>query len=313
MAWAADAKSFYHVDADATVRRVTYPEFKEVAALKPGRGVWWLGLSAEGVVLTLIGTPEIWLLDPTTLAVKSRITAGQTYRVAVTPKSSFAYSTQWDNSGARLLVIDLKRGQKVKQYTFGDLRTKEFTKELTLPWYNPVLSADGKYLFTTGNAKGRVARFAVDGPKVRLEEISSPLIGGTFVSLCISPAGDFICAPSGGGHCVVEGTNRSEYGTYVFRLDNLNRPVATLLTGPYPSAVGFDTEAKRVYAQGNGSQLIVLDHKGVKQKEYKLAAAGGVIRQFLVHPTGRQVLLLCYGAGNGNSTKPAAIVAVKLP
>jgi hypothetical protein len=62
-------------------------------------------------------------------------------------------------------------------------------------------------------------------------------------------------------------------------------------SGAYPRAVGFDPKAGLIYAQNFQNQLIIYDPSGIKIKEFKLGP-GGDVKQFLVHPEGRKLLVL---------------------
>ena len=87
----------------------------------------------------------------------------------------------------------------------------------------------------------------------------------------------------------------------------------TISSGAYPQAIGFDTKAGLIYAQNHQSSLMVFDVKGIKQKEFSLenvkGGRGEQPRQFLVHPTGRQLLVL---TDQGGSEVKAKVYAVEL-
>ena len=58
-------------------------------------------------------------------------------------------------------------------------------------------------------------------------------------------------------------------------------------------SVGFDKPAGLFYAQNSNKQLIIFDKDANKLKEYSRAPGAGIdVRQFLVHPEGRKVLVL---------------------
>jgi hypothetical protein len=173
-----------------------------------------------------------------------------------------------------------------------------------------VVSQDGKLLFTTGGIE-QVFRFRLEGAEVKFEEASPRIIQGRFEGLCVSPDGQFICAPCGGGNYQLEGEKRQPYSTAIYFTSSFKAPLLRLASGAYPMAVGFDPKSGLLYAQNGQSQLIVFNADGTKLKEYTLGKGGmGSTRQFLVHTDGRKMLVLGEGGGD---VKPAALWHVELP
>jgi hypothetical protein len=84
------------------------------------------------------------------------------------------------------------------------------------------------------------------------------------------------------------------YPTFIYPVKNLKKPDSALELGGYPEVVGFDPAAKLIYAQNADFPLIVCSATGLKQKEYRLKNVRDV-RQYLVHPDGRKLLLLAGG------------------
>ncbi|HEY1379944.1 MAG TPA: serine protease [Gemmataceae bacterium] len=294
LCWSADGRSFYHLDGSGVVRRIEYGTFTEQASCDTGRKCSWLSLSAEGVVVTVPDDQELRVLDPVTLKPVRKAPIAKAKRAVSSPGSRYAYAAETDPVRALLSVIDLKTGEIVKQYQAADFR-----KPL-VGFDHLVLSADGRRLFTT--SWEAVCRFAVSGPTVRFEEQSPRLIQGRFEGLCLSPDGQFVCAPCGGGNYNVEGEERGSYITYLYRADALKKSVLTLHQGAYPTAVGYDLPSGLLYGQNHESQLIVFTAKGIKLKEHNLLGgrgAGGFVKQFLVHPDGRKLLVLAEGDRRG--------------
>ncbi|HEX5268868.1 MAG TPA: hypothetical protein VFW33_00210, partial [Gemmataceae bacterium] len=307
LCWAKDARAFYHLDSQGTVRRVSFPEFKEEAALPTGKKCSWLSVSADGVVLTVSDAQEMWLLDPTSLKAVSRVPIAKAKRVASSPALSYAYAADMNSGGGTLSVIDLKAAKVVKQYTNTDFIKQGVNFDF------PVLTQDGKSLFATGGF-GPLYRFDVDGAAVKFGDASAAILSGRFEGISLSPDGKFVCAPSGGGNGATEGeSSPPPYTTAIFGGDNLKKPLLRLKAGAYPMAVGFDTKLGLVYAQNRQDQLIVFDGKGIKLKEYNLdkgGGGGGSTRQFLVHPRGGKLLVMGEG---GDAAKPAHLWYVELP
>ncbi len=298
LCWTADGRAFYHLDGTGVIRRVEFESFTEQASYDAGGKCSWLSLSAEGVVLTVPDEQELRLLDPTTLKPVRKVAIAKAKRAVSAPGSRYAYAAESNLGQGLLSVIDLKAGEIVAQYRTGDFRTP------LMGFDNPVLSADGRRLFTTGMES--ICRFGVSGAAVRFEDESPRLIQGRFAGLCLSPDGQFICAPSGGGNYNVEGEQRGNYITYVYRSGSLKKSILTLHQGAYPSAVGYDLRSGLIYGQNFDNQLIVFNSKGIKLKEHNLAGgrrAAGFVKQFLVHPSGRKVLVLADELRPGSNSK----------
>jgi serine protease Do len=304
LCWSKDGKAFYHLDGVGTVRRVGYPSFKEEAGLETGKKCGWVSVSAEGVVLTVTGAQEMWLLDAKSLAVASKVPIAKAKRVASSPALSYAYAADMTAFGGTMSAIDLKAAKVVKQYTNTDFIKQGVNFDF------PMLTQDGKALFTTGGF-GPIYRFELDGAAVKFGDASPGVLSGRFEGLSLSPDGKFVCAPSGGGNGATEGeSDPPPYTTAIFGGGDLKKPLLRLKSGAYPLAVGFDTKSGLVYAQNGDSQLIVYDTEGIKLKEYKLGQDAGSTRQFLVHPDGRKLLVLCEG---GDVAKPSPVWHVELP
>src|SRR5262249_19211165 len=110
--------------------------------------------------------------------------------------------------------------------------------------------------------------------------------------LCVSGDGKYMCAPCGGGNYpgLKNHPQVTPYSTYIYPVDNLNKPAFVLKQGAYPLAVGFDGKAGLAYTQNFQQQMIVFTDTGMKLKEYRLDC--GNPRQYLVHPEGRKLLVL---------------------
>jgi S1-C subfamily serine protease len=282
MCWSADGKAFYALDGDGVVRRFSYPDLKEEATNAIGRKCGWLSVSALGVVATVRDAQEAWLLDPVTLKEGKKATIAKAQYCVSSPKLNIAFAAEGGFGGGTITVIDLKTGKQVKQFTGRDFGGR-------VGFDRPVVSGDGKWLFTTGGIE-QVFRFRISGQTLTPVDFTDRIIQGAFVGLSVSNEGDFVCAPSGGGNY---GAN---YSTYIYSSSNLKKQLLTVSSGAYPSAVGFDVKSGLIYAQNHESPLIVFDLKGIKQKEFALKedpkTRSVSTRQFLVHPAGRQLVLL---------------------
>jgi hypothetical protein len=286
LCWAADGRSFFAVSADGALVRAAPDTFQELRRADLKQKASWLAVSAEGLLLTLPDRQEVWVVDADSFEVKTRVPAPTPSRAVSAPGLSVAFVASGSGSFAdRLTVLDLKKGEVVRQYKPQDVGGHVDFEKLTM-------TPDGKYLFTQGGIE-QLQRFGVKGTEVRYEE-STPRIAQNGQRIDVSPDGRYVCLPSGGGNygSGQPGHPRvASYSTYVYEAGTLSRPAFTVESGAYPQAAGFDTKAGLVYAQNYDSSLIVFTANGIKLKEYKFGRGGRDVRQFLVHPDGGKLIV----------------------
>jgi hypothetical protein len=279
-----DAKGtvLFALEAGGVVRRISVPEFKETRRLDVERKCSSLAVCAEGLLVTVSDAQEVWVLDPDKLTVKRKIDVPSAKQTA----SALGLSVAFTSGKDELYVLDVKAG-KAAPY-----KPKEKVSNL-IGYNNPVVTPDGKYLFTAGNFE-QMLRFGIANGALKFEEESQRIAQGQIVAgIQVSPDSKYVCYPAGGGnYSGLKGhPDVKPYSTYVYPVDNVNKPAFTLEQGAYPGVVGFDPEGKRIYAQNFEHPLQVFSATGVKKKEYNFGNAKDV-RQYLVHPGGNRLLLL---------------------
>jgi hypothetical protein len=271
MCWADDkGTACYMLDPAGTIRRVSFPDLKETDTIELGRKCSWLSPSAKGLVVSVSELQEVWLLDTSNFTVKQRIAVPGLQRAA----SAVSLSTAFASNGKALYEINLGKGKAVK-YSGEAPKFAGYEK--------PVVSPDGKYLFTSGGFEN-MHRFGIREGKARFEQ-SSPRIaqGRVDIGIQISADSKFVTLP-----CYAGNYGAGKYGNiFIYPVENIERAEATLeFDGPSAMAISADPESSKFYAQG----LLVFDKEGKREKEYKLGA--GEIKQILVHPQGGKLLLL---------------------
>jgi hypothetical protein len=291
MCWADDKGSaFYHLDAAGSVRRLTFPDLTEDAILETGKQCSWLCMAAGGPVLTVAKDEEAWVLDGKTLKPKAKIKLPGITRVVAVPKSPFAIACCGNPYEGAGFTVDQ---QKVRKYEGGGIK---FVAAI-LPT-DTAASPDGKAVFLPFGST--LVKLHVKGMSFEHVDEHRLVIRGALQGFCFSADGDYMCAPAEGGN-TLNGVPAewNEYHTYVFASKNLKEPVLKLETGMYPHAIGFDNKSGLIYAQSLRQWLIVYDTKGTKLKEFRLGERVGdpkrTVRQFLVHPDGRKLVVLVSG------------------
>jgi DNA-binding beta-propeller fold protein YncE len=280
--WAPDGQSFYVVEwHTGTVRKIAVDGLKEVQKAQLQTPCSWMTMSAEGLVVAANQVGQVYVVDPATLAVKRIIPAPGVRQVASAPTTSVAVA--WPGgpgSGANeLAVLDLKKGERVRQYNLRDLAMTP------LGFEEPTMTPDGKYLFTRGGIE-QLHRFKVEGDTLHYEQ-SSPRIAQNGQAIEVSPDGKWVALPSGGGNY---GATPS-YSTFVYSVTDLSNPALTINGGAFPRAVGFDPKRGYIYANNHTNPLMIFTSKGQKLKECTLPGTGNA-REFVPHPDGGKLLLL---------------------
>ncbi len=275
------------------IRRISFPDFKVLREKDLPSAPLGLSPSAKGLVLSLpidvnkngvAGKMQVWLLDPKTFEVKSKLDTPNVGGAVSAPGLSIAV---WpDPTGGTLSAIDLKSG-KTTEYApiqFTSRYSKEYSGEGPgpLPFRGPTFTPDGKYLFTqAGDGGGQICKFHLDGGKVKFDEVSSPVGPGDPTGIQLSPDSKRVCLPSG-----------TNYVTQIFPTDSLAKSVCKLNYTPGPFAVAFDPADGSIYAVTGEPKLVLFTTKGVKKNEYPLEKRSFGVRQCLIHPDGGKLLVL---------------------
>lgn len=271
MFW-ADVKgtAFYALDPVGTIRKISFPDLQVTQKIELDKKCSWLSPSAEGLVVSVAELQEVWLLDPVKGTLKKKTAVPSLKRAA----SALNLSTAFASNGKDLYEIDLKNGTAAK-YTAGGPKFGGYD--------NPIVSPNGKYLFTSGGLE-QMNRFGIKGGKVRFEQ-SSPRIaqGRVDIGVQISVDSKFVTLP-----CYAGNYGAGKYGNiFVYPVENIERADVTLVFGgPSAMAITADPASGDFYAD----DLKLFDKEGSLKKDYKLAA--GQMQQLLVHPAGKRFLLM---------------------
>ena len=190
-------------------------------------------------------------------------------------------------------MIDLKAKKIKNVFEIGSLRLSEDNREQRLREFAlPAVSPDGKYVFCVSDQS--LHRLKVMGDELIYEE-GGARIASNARRVEISPDSKYVALPSGGG-------NEKGYVTHVYRVTKLTKPILKVKSGAYPQALSMDRTAGLIYTQDHQHELKTFNTRGLAQKSYDLFRNGSA-HQFLVHPDGHRMLVLC----------TESIVAVKLP
>ncbi|MCI0380289.1 MAG: hypothetical protein L0215_22110 [Gemmataceae bacterium] len=266
--------TLYLLERSGVLRKILVPAFTETLHLDIESKCDWLTLSGQGLAVTVSGKQEVWLLDPDTLAVKKKMPAATIKQAVSAPNLNVAYVT----NGTQLAILDLVKGK------LGGAIKGEYESLAVTP--------NGGYLLA---ASDKIFRYKIAKTGAVKPEEAGPAIaeGRRGSGLMLSPDGELVCLPTGGGNRTGLPLHppAKNYSTFIYPVKNLKKPDCVIEQGGYPEVVGFDPAAKLIYAQGGDFALMVFNYGGIKKKEYRSKDVRGV-RQYLPHPEGRKLLLL---------------------
>ncbi len=276
LCWDKKPDSFCVLTRNGMLSRVRLNDFEVPESKEIGKNCSWLAMSARGPIVTVDGAQEAWILDSSFQVTKKLAMAGVS-QVVSAPTLSVAIAANTDRFARGLSVIDLSKGVFAGQHRFNELGLIAGASRLAV-------TPDGKYLFIQGGFED-LKSFRISGTRITADQTSAR-IAQNGQSIAISPDSKYVCLPSGGGNY-----GAGTYTTFIYSVTNLSQPQIMVTSGAYPRAMGFDPKAGLIYAQNHDKQLLIYDPSGVRLKEFNLGPTGEV-KQFLVHPDGRKVLVL---------------------
>lgn len=291
LAWSSDALHLFTLSKNGLLRKISLPDMVEVQRLDLASSCSFLGRSKEGLVVVLDALQQVSSIDEQLMTVKKQVRVAGAGRAACAPATSIAFIP----SGSSLVLVDLRAGRAKKQFSVKELQSRmrlvpRSTKSLSIDFDHLTLTPDGKYLFAEGGIEA-LQRMQVRGESVIVEEFS-PRIGQNSQEIIVSDDASYVAMPSGGGNYPAEGHPRVGYGTYIYSVTDLQSPQLGISTGAYPRMLGFDSVARKIYAQNYEQQLIVVNSGGMKEGEYSLSGRRTDVRRFLVHPFGYRLCVL---------------------
>jgi hypothetical protein len=268
LVWAPDGSAFFGLTSDGVLSRVSGSGFTVTKKAELATRCTCLALSGEGLLATLPDTEEVCVIDPVTLTVLKRIPAPGVERAVSAPALKVAFATGKNG----VTVLDLTKG----------LTANHFNKVPTL--FGRV-SPSGKYYFAQGGLE-QLCSYRIEGHEL-IEHQRTDRIAQNGQRICVSPDSRYVGLPSSGGN------HGTKYGTHVYSVENLKKPLLTLASGAYPRLVAFDARGELAFAQNHDKQLLVFTlNKGSQRAEFTLTAAGDEPKQFVPHPTQRKLLVL---------------------
>jgi YVTN family beta-propeller protein len=171
-----------------------------------------------------------------------------------------------DKVPAKIAVVDLKKGKKVREITGGpETEGLEF-------------SADGKKLIVTNEADNSITVHNLSTGKL-LKTIHTKEYGERPRGIKVSPDGSFY-------------VSTLEYGNKFIVLDKNFKVIKEVATGQSPYGIAFDRKGENIYvAAGKEKQLQVFNAKTFEK--VKDIATGNRCWHFSFTPDDKEILLAC--------------------
>jgi hypothetical protein len=307
--WSADGTAFFALDAQGTLRRIAWPGNVEERRLATNLPAASLALSKAGLLVSFPSAEEVWVVDPATLEVKTRMSAPGVQRVSATPAADVAFA-----------AVTLKRAPQPPQPprapqppknmidpqpvdagkaapTEGIMVLNAATAKAVRVYdqYSPkhlTVTPDGNYLFIEGNIE-RLLRYRIQGDELMFEE-DSPRLAGNGQGIFVSPDSKYVCLTSPGGNYATDPMAPvKQYTTLIFKTTDLKNAAFAIWTGESPRVVGFDPTSATVVSHNNDKQIMLFSETGVRTQEENLPGDRLAVtpRQFLPHPAGGRMLV----------------------
>jgi len=265
--------AFFCLEQGGLLRRVSYPDLKEEWTQDLGVKCAWLSVSAAGLLVTPADRNEVWLLDSVKGEMKQRFSVEGLQRAVGSLASSWGVAS----NGGELYALDLKSGT-ASRYTGARPPLGGYSA--------PILSPDGKALFTNGM---KANRFSTADGQLRFEESAANWFDQNVESgMTISPDSKEICIP-----CYL-----GELGFAVFAVGSLQQPLYPLGPNAVDGGRAYLGRAATIDPKGGyayAGNLRLFDAKGEDIKSYPVAREspqGTGVRQLLVHTAGKRLLVM---------------------
>src|SRR6185295_17827538 len=242
MVWSEDGKTLFTLETRGLVRRIAVDTFREDRQFLIARRCNSLARSRDGLLVLVQDLQEIWVLDEEKLTVKKKIACGKSMRMTASPETSIVFC---GNGREDLTAVDTSSGKAVREFNASKINNEQGKKikrhkdgvvlsEFGMPTQTP----DGNYLFCIGFEC--LHRFRISDNDLVYEEMG-PRIGQNPQRIEISPDSKYVALPSGGGNYnVSDHPQIGSYGTYVYRVSDLQMPIMSISSGAYPRALQFD-------------------------------------------------------------------------
>ncbi len=270
----ADAKgsAFYAITPAGAIRRISFPDLKETVQADLQSRCTYLAPSAEGLVVSVSESQEVWLLDEATFKVKAKIAVPNLHRCVSAYPLSIGVAVNKAGRDNEIFEVDFKAKTSKK---YAGERPKHGG------YWDPVITPDGKFVFTGGHLYG-FNRWGIVNGKLKYMETKTDGFDGSTVHIPqVSADSKYFVLGT------YTGNGGEPRGQWVFKSNNIQSPEFTVAR--QAAVVGVDEADGYVYAAHPRGPFRLHSMKGDLIKEYKLDGTADP-KQILAHPSGNQAL-----------------------
>jgi hypothetical protein len=174
--WDAEGKALFHLDSEGTLTRIRADDFISTDRLILGRPAAAMALSSQGLLVAMRDQPEVWVIQPQTLRVIRAIATPSPARyLACHPQQARAVAV-----GTEVMLLDVAQGKLLA-------RGLDKHEDAGLPFHDPALTPDGKYLLLAHSsaAAGKVLRVKVEADRLIVAE-SRNIAGKGIHAFCVT-------------------------------------------------------------------------------------------------------------------------------
>jgi hypothetical protein len=255
------------------IYKLSYPDFTEINRVELNCRIKNMCLSKEHILAEIKDKQQVWIFDPSTLALKARISIGNASKLSACVNSTVAFVADYDH----LIAIDPENAEKIYQKS-------------SIQLFAELASSINQY-----NIRG-------------LNSISITPDGKSFLAQCNYIL--FRCTLGKQGKLFPSDTIVGKYVKF-FTLSNDSRYIALInskkiiirkikdfsrimtLNLPCARTFAFDMKARRLYVADAKGDLLILNARGKIINNYRIDRSD--IKKILVHPQGNGRMLIISG------------------
>ena len=271
-----DGRAIYALDpASGTIRRLDW-DGKEQASGTGGNNASVFTVCSEGVVVA--NPNDLKLLDSAKLTISRTAPFDNPRWIGATTGQSIAVARC--ESARTICLIDLNSFRIVT--SFGDAKLGAVGKS------EPVMTIDGKTVFTRGN--GRLYRWRVEGNRLPFPEMG-PVLGADGGQVVVSSDGRYVALFYSEGNSPEAGfpVKVPTGSTCICTTADFKKPAYVIDHGVKALALALDPQGAWVSIPDK--TLIRYGLDGKKKKEYP-AFATGTVKQLLLSPDGTRMAIV---------------------
>lgn len=271
--WSVDGRRIFFLQKDGNLLEVHVPEWEVRRQLTVPGTYSGLALCKAGLVLVRNSTSDLVLVDAQTLTTKCCVHLPGAHHIAASPATPLVFAP----AGRKLRIVNME------DFTLQqELDTDE---EITHPEVTP----DGKYFFCAGGFQSCMRRFAICGGGAVADGRTRR--GTNVRQVDVSADSKYAAIAFGGGASPPSGYPDISYATYVYHVNDLNKPAMALYPSAYPHSAVVDPATGRFYTQNSDCRLIVFSAEGELENAYRWYDCGDT-KRLIVHPHGKKVLVI---------------------